>query len=140
MAVLGHCAQLLRERNVEGMPDVYSALSTCGAVLTIILSMQQFPDDTTLQKFACSLLAGIANETEEGATSIVIDGGRQIIERAKRQHANKEQVRTPADLILDAIGEVDEIDRCHTQLSMQESPLLWKELSATGIPVSLEDL
>jgi hypothetical protein len=44
-------------------------------------------------------LAGIANETEEGATSIVIDGGRQIIERAKRQHANKEQVRTPADLI-----------------------------------------
>lgn len=54
---------------------------------------------TTLQKFACSLLAGIANETEEGATSIVIDGGRQIIERAKRQHANKEQVRTPADLI-----------------------------------------
>jgi hypothetical protein len=85
-------------------------------------------------------LAGIANETEEGATSIVIDGGRQIIERAKRQHANKEQVRTPADLILDAIGEVDEIDRCHTQLSMQESPLLWKELSATGIPVSLEDL
>jgi hypothetical protein len=45
MAVLGHCAQLLRERNVEGMPDVYSALSTCGAVLTIILSMQQFPDD-----------------------------------------------------------------------------------------------
>ena len=68
---------------------------------------------TTLQKFACSLLAGIANETEEGATSIVIDGGRQIIERAKRQHANEEQVRTPADLILDAIGEVDEIDRCH---------------------------
>jgi hypothetical protein len=45
MALLGHCAQLLRERNVEGMPDVYSALSTCGAVLTIILSMQQFPDD-----------------------------------------------------------------------------------------------
>lgn len=59
----------------------------------------------------------MAVEIEAGATSIVIDGGRQIIERATLLHADDEAIQELATDILEFMDDVDDVDRCHKCLS-----------------------
>lgn len=56
-----------------------SEMIDCGAIPTILLSMEQYPNEAMMQTMGFTLLLALAPEAQEGAISIVVDGGRKII-------------------------------------------------------------
>lgn len=85
----------------------------CGAIPTIVLSMQQFPNEPKVQAAGCSMLPFLAREVDKVAISIVMNGGRQIIESAKTQHVNDGDVQQFTFELLECIDGADNADRCH---------------------------
>ena len=90
-----------------------SDMIASGVIPAILLSMQQFPNDSGVQDIGCSLLVPVGAEVDETATLVVIDGGRKILKTAAAQHANDEETRVRANVILHVIQGVNDEDRCH---------------------------
>lgn len=83
---------------------IVSKMIGCGTIPTVLFSMQKFPNNAAIQRMGCMLLAKLAS-TEEGAISVVINGGKRIIERGGVQYEAKQ--------VLERIKRVDTVDRCH---------------------------
>lgn len=107
------CIKEFSENSMDMTLTFLSGLITCGAIPTILFSMEQFPNDVSIQYRGCAILASLLSGTGTDAAAVVVDGGKWIIERAKMQYGNDGRVQLFGNTILQHIEGMDDGDRCH---------------------------
>lgn len=114
---------LILQDNADQTSTFLSEMIRFGAIPTIFMSMKKFPNDSRIHGMGCTLLAIFASRTEEGATSVVVDGGRKLLQKSKMQNASDGRTQEWASKALEYIDGVDDCDRCHRCHSTAE-PLM----------------
>jgi hypothetical protein len=94
-----------------------------GGIPAVLTRMQQFPNNDGIQAAGCNLLAPLSSDTDGNPTAVVVNGGREVLERAKVQHAENERVQKWSEVALGYLEDVERVDRCHTCHSTAE-PLM----------------
>jgi hypothetical protein len=90
-----------------------SEVIACGGIAAVVASMEEFPDYAALQGKGCKVLATLALDECGNATAVVVDGGRRVLEEAKRKHGDVEEVQTWATAALACLESEEDMDRCH---------------------------
>lgn len=112
-SVLFDFARLSTKQSTDCASTFLSEMIDCGVVSAVLQSMDLFSNDAHIQYMGCGILAILASDTDKGATSVAIDGGRMIIERAKAQHMDDANIQECAHELLESIEGVEDMDRCH---------------------------
>jgi len=95
--------------------------------------MQQFPDDPMIQCYGCMSLVALSLYTHGNPTSVVIDGGRQVLEKEKTKNASDKRVTIWARTML-KLPHVPHDSRALDAIrSMQQSTVLQQRLPKQGI-------
>lgn len=113
------CMGTFLNDNVDAS-KLFAEMSGSGVIPTLLWSMQQFPDNARIQRDGCAILQILGMNTR-GIIRVANDGGKRVLETAKRLHVNEGAVQEAASELLEWIKGIDNITHCHTCLASGEN-------------------